>query len=53
MLGKFAWCQCNTGFGSFPPKECIPDTVNGAKYVRDLYEKSNDSSGETIMIKTA
>lgn len=33
------------GYGSFPPQDCIPDTVNGFKYVRDLYEKSNDTSG--------
>lgn len=34
-----------TGHGSFPPKDVIPDTVNGFKYVRDLYVKSNDTSG--------
>ncbi|CAL8464887.1 g4422 [Coccomyxa elongata] len=36
----------STGHGSFPPKECIPDTVNGAKYIRDLYEMSKDTGGK-------
>lgn len=36
------------GFGSFPPKDCIPDTVNGAKFIRDLYEMSNDESGAPV-----
>lgn len=40
-----------TGHGSFPPKECIPDTVNGAKYIRDLYEMSNDTGGVVICSK--
>lgn len=31
------------GFGSFAPSGCEPDTVNGAKFVRDLYEMSNDT----------
>jgi hypothetical protein len=34
------------GHGEFPPQDCIPDTVNGFKFVRDLYEKSNDTSGD-------
>ena len=33
------------GHGEFPPKDVIPDTVNGFRYVRDLYDKSNDTSG--------
>ena len=31
------------GFGSFAPAGLTRDTVNGAKCVRDLYEKSNDT----------
>ena len=27
-----------TGHGSFPCTGCIPDTINGAKFVRDLYD---------------
>lgn len=33
------------GFGQFDTEGCIPDTVNGAKNVRELYEKVNDTSG--------
>ena len=33
------------GHGSFPPTDCVPDTVNGVRFVRDLYEMSNDTSG--------
>ncbi|KAL4088063.1 hypothetical protein PRIC1_012493 [Phytophthora ramorum] len=29
-----------TGLGSYSSKDCIPDTVNNAHFVRDLYEKS-------------
>ena len=34
------------GFGSFSCEGCIPDTVNGAKFIRDLYELSKDSIGK-------
>ena len=34
-----------TGFGSFPAENVIPDTVNGAKSVRDLYDISNKNTG--------
>lgn len=34
------------GHGSFGCDGCIPDTINGAKFVRDLYEKANDKTGE-------
>jgi glutathionyl-hydroquinone reductase len=34
-----------TGQGSFPPKDVIPDTVNGAKFVRDLYEMTGNDPG--------
>ena len=33
------------GFGQFDTEGCIPDIVNGAKNVRELYEKVNDTSG--------
>ncbi|KAK9835349.1 hypothetical protein WJX81_004140 [Elliptochloris bilobata] len=36
----------STGFGSFPPHGCIPDKVNGAKSVRELYEKAGDTFGK-------
>lgn len=36
----------STGHGSFPPKDCIPDTVNGTKFIRDLYEMSKDTGGK-------
>lgn len=31
-----------TGHGSFSPSGCLPDPNNGVKFVRDLYELSND-----------
>ncbi|CAL5229131.1 g12399 [Coccomyxa viridis] len=34
------------GHGSFPPIDCVPDNVNGARFIRDLYEMSNDTSGK-------
>lgn len=34
------------GFGSFPPTACVPDTVNGAKFVRDLYEMCDPGPGK-------
>ncbi|GMH44725.1 hypothetical protein BSKO_12677 [Bryopsis sp. KO-2023] len=34
------------GIGAFPADDCIPDTVNGAKFIRDLYEAVNDTSGK-------
>lgn len=36
----------STGFGSFGCEDCIPDTINGAKFVRDLYELSHDTGGK-------
>jgi len=33
------------GFGSFPCKDVIPDTVNNAKSMRELYELSKDTAG--------
>lgn len=35
-----------TGFGSFPPTDCVPDPNIGARFIRDLYEKANDTNGE-------
>lgn len=36
----------STGYGSFPCDGCIPDTVNGAKFVRDLYDQAGDTFGK-------
>eukprot|EP01025_Chloroclados_australasicus_P017561 TRINITY_DN1895_c1_g1_i1.p1 TRINITY_DN1895_c1_g1~~TRINITY_DN1895_c1_g1_i1.p1 ORF type:complete len:373 (-),score=30.90 TRINITY_DN1895_c1_g1_i1:239-1357(-) len=36
----------STGFGSFGCEGCVPDTINGASFVRDLYEKANDVGGK-------
>ena len=35
------------GHGSYPPLRCIPDTVNGAKTIRELYDKAGDTFGES------
>ncbi len=32
-----------TGYGSFATPGCELDTINGANFIRDLYEKSNDT----------
>ncbi len=34
------------GSGEFTTDGCIPDTVTGAKFVRDLYEKVDDTAGQ-------
>ena len=34
------------GHGSIPPLRCIPDTVNGAKTIRELYDKAGDTFGK-------
>jgi putative glutathione S-transferase len=37
----------STGYGSFPcDGRCVPDTVNGARFVRDLYELAGDATGK-------
>lgn len=36
----------STGHGSFDNQGCIPDSVNGCNFVRDLYELANDSTGK-------
>lgn len=36
----------STGYGEFTTEGCIPDNVNGAKFVRDLYEKVDDNAGK-------
>ncbi len=38
------------GHGSFPPIDCVPDTVNGVRFIRDLYEMSNDTSGNPALV---
>lgn len=35
------------GFGAFDGRGCIPDTVNGAKFIRDLYDMSGGEEGVT------
>lgn len=35
-----------SGHGSIPNTGTIPDSINGAKAVRDLYELSNDTTGK-------
>lgn len=35
-----------TGMGSFGCEGCVPDGVNGAKTVRDLYELARDTTGK-------
>ena len=39
--------QCMQATASSRPRTASPDTVNGFKFVRDLYDKSNDTSGVT------
>ncbi|KXZ42325.1 hypothetical protein GPECTOR_161g124 [Gonium pectorale] len=36
----------STGFGSFGCEGCVPDDVNGAKFVRDLYDLAKDTTGK-------
>ncbi|KAL0037851.1 hypothetical protein WJX79_001928 [Trebouxia sp. C0005] len=38
--------KSSTGYGEFPTTDCIPDTVNDAKFVRDLYEMVDDNAGK-------
>ena len=35
-----------TGKGSISCKGCIPDTINGAQFVRDLYDLAGDTNGK-------
>lgn len=38
------------GYGAYPCDDaCIPDTVNHVKFVRDLYELSNDTLGQFLL----
>lgn len=39
-------CGFVAGHGSFPPLQCIPDTVNGARTIRELYDKAGDTFGK-------
>lgn len=41
-----AHLHLSAGHGSFDNQGCIPDSVNGCKFVRDLYELAHDSTGE-------
>lgn len=34
------------GKGAFPCTGCVPDTVNGVRFVRDLYEMAGAKKGE-------
>eukprot|EP00892_Ulva_mutabilis_P007233 jgi/Ulvmu1/4882/UM020_0168.1 len=34
------------GYGKYPPDGCIPDSTNGAKFVRDLYEIAGNDPGK-------
>ncbi|GFR42957.1 hypothetical protein Agub_g3954, partial [Astrephomene gubernaculifera] len=36
----------STGHGSFGCEGCVPDTVNGVRCVRDLYEMAQDTTGK-------
>ncbi|GMH45297.1 hypothetical protein BSKO_13254 [Bryopsis sp. KO-2023] len=36
----------SNGYGSFPADDCIPDSINGSKFVRDLYELAKDTAGK-------
>lgn len=38
--------KSSAGYGSFAPSGCEPDRLNDAKFVRDLYELSNDTLGK-------
>ena len=45
----------STGFGSFGNEGCTADKYNNASFIRDLYEKSNDTTGmycELAYVKT-
>lgn len=33
------------GVGSFSCDGCVPDTAQGVKFVRDLYDMAKDTSG--------
>ena len=37
------------GHGSFDCEDCVPDTVNGAAFIRDLYEKAKDTTGGCVL----
>ncbi|KAG2483117.1 hypothetical protein HYH03_018007 [Edaphochlamys debaryana] len=36
----------STGHGSFGCEGCVPDEINGAKFVRDLYDMAHDTTGK-------
>lgn len=35
-----------SGHGSFACTDCVPDDVNNARFIRDLYEMANDTHGK-------
>ena len=39
---------CKSRHGSFGCEGCIPDTINGAKFIRDLYEMADDKLGAVL-----
>lgn len=42
---SLATAACS-GFNSIDCEGCIPDPINHAKFVRDLYELANDTGGK-------
>ncbi len=38
--------KSSTGYGSFSNESCTPDKYNHAHFIRDLYEKANDTTGK-------
>ena len=53
MTSGFKSLSCevhvHAGYGNFSTEGCIPDPINGSKYVRDLYEKVDDTIGEPFL----
>jgi hypothetical protein len=39
----------SAGNGPFTNEGCIPDPVNGAKFVRDLYDMAGDAVGDELL----
>ena len=44
------WCMCLAGHGSFGCDGCIPDDVNQAQNIRDLYDIAKDTGGRQLLI---
>ena len=45
------WDVMCAGNGSFSCEDCIPDNVNHAKDIRELYEKVNDTGGRPASLQ--